>query len=128
MAERYGGDYIDTVLKNDATITALVSDKIEEGPLFTKDNTSKNTINFYKTGPVNKALEYDSFQWSVDCRGESYTKSRDIATAAADALNRAGSTVNSKLYFSVVEILRTLPPVNDTDVYNTPVQVTIRRR
>ena len=128
MSERYGADYIYDVLSNDSSITTIVGSSIYEDTLIPQSDTTQDTINFYRPGPYNPKLEYFENRWSVDCRRPAYGDSLDLATLVKDAFNRNFATVNSKYYFSVVDILPTIPPVNDSDVYNTPVEIYVRRK
>ena len=127
MAERYGGDAIYSAL-NVTAITAIVGTSIYEDLLVPASDNSEDIINYYKTGPYAGGIEYFESRWSVDCRRKSYVGSRDLATLVFNALNREFSTINGKYYFAVCDILTTIPPVNGTDTYNTPVSVYLRRR
>jgi len=129
LAERYGADFIDNILTNDATVLALVpAVDISENVLVSQSNRTQETINYYRPGTFSGGVSWFEVRWSINCRSQTYTGSRDIATAASDALNRVNSTVNGKYYHAVCDILPTLPPVDKADVYNTPVEVLIRRR
>lgn len=128
MSERYGADYIHSTLSNAAAVTAIVSASIYEGLKVPSTDSSTETINFYRTGPFNGGLEYFESRYSIDCRASDYLTSRNLASEAFTALNRDLDTVNSKRYFAVCSILATIPPVNETDVYNTPVEAYIRRK
>lgn len=126
--ERYGADFIDSALSAASDVTDIVSDSIYEGNKVPAIDTSTETINYYRTGPYNGGLDYFESRFSVDCRSADYITSRNLATAAFIALNRELGNANGKRYFAVCNILTTIPPVNDTDVYNTPVEVYLRRR
>lgn len=117
-----------TTLSNDSAVTAIVSTNIVNARLIPETITSLKTINFYRTTPFNAALEYFDLTWSIDCRSDVESQSLEIADAVKDALNRENITVGGKDYYAVVSILATIPPVNTSDVYNTPVQVRLRRR
>jgi len=128
MAERYGADFIYSILSNDSTVTALVpAADITEGPLVPQNNRTQETINYYRTGPYSGRAEWFETRWSADCRSKTYKNSRDISTAVLDALNRVNATVNGNRYYAVAEILPTLQPVDRQDVYNTPVEIYLRR-
>jgi len=128
MPELYGSDFINDILVNDSAIVAIVGTSISENLLVPSTDKSLETINYYKTGLVDGRIEYGAFRWSIDCRSKAYLTSRDLASLVFDAFNRVNATVNSKFYYAVVDILTTLPPVDNTDVYNTPVSVYVRRK
>ena len=128
MGERYGADFLNSLMKNDTDITDIVGTSIYEGLKVPGDDDSEETINFYRINPFNGGLEYFESRFSIDCRSKSYLTSRDLASNVFTAINREFATVNGKRYFAVCDILTTIPPVNDTDSYNTPVEVYLRRR
>lgn len=127
MAERYGGDMIDEALRVTA-ITSIVGTSLYEGGKIPDTDTSEDTINYYRSGPYSGRLEYFESRWSVDCRRKTEKNSRDLATIAFGLLNRLNFTVDGKQYFAVCDILTTIPPINTTDVYNSPVSVYLRRK
>jgi hypothetical protein len=129
VAELYGADYVYQTLSTDAGVLAILGGEyVYCSRMVPKDVTARKTINAYSTLPCNPRSEYFESRWSIDCRADTQEESIDIATAVVDALNRKGKTVNGKNYFGVNEMVGTIPPVNDSDQYNTPVQVYIRRR
>ena len=128
MSDFYGGEYINEILTDDTAVAALVSTNIFNARMVPSDFNSLKTINFYATLPKSARAEFFESRWSVDCRSDVESESMNIASAVTDALNRVSSTVGSYNYFSVVDILGTIPPADNADVYNTPVQVYIRRR
>ena len=79
-------------------------------------------ILFYMSSPFNAALEYGRYLYSINCRAKSKKKSQEIAIAVKDEINRRHYT-NS---FMTASILETIPPMNDTDNYNTPVEAIIK--
>lgn len=128
MFDYKDGTYIYNVLTNDSTVTTLVGTAIYNDLLIPQDETSLDTINYYPIQPYNGGLEYFNRTWSVNCRSKSLITSRDIAKAVYEALNRVSGDSDSKTYFGIVSVLPTLPPFDDTDVYNTPIDLQIRRR
>ena len=124
-----GGDYIYTTLSADAGVTALVgTTHIHNARMVPETDTSKDTINFYQVTPWNVAQEYFDITWSIDCRSEIQSTSEATARAVSDALNRESATVGGKDYYGVAEIFPAIPPADQADVYNTPVQIRLRRR
>jgi hypothetical protein len=92
------------------------------------DRTERKTINMYRLDPYDASLEYFQSKWSIDCRGDTETDSHAIADAVTTALNRVHTLTTGIMYFGTVSILSTIPPANDTDQYNTSVQILIRRK
>ena len=113
-------------LINDSTITALTT-AIYRARIIPESESSLETVNIYPTS-FNGGLEYFQRDWSVDCRSENEYTSQSISTAVYNVFNRANFTYDGKTYYTVVSVLGTIPPIDDTDVYNTPVTVSLRRR
>lgn len=86
--------------------------------------TSFKTINFYLVGPFNGSLEWGQYIYSVNCRAKTDGESRAIAEAVFDQVNRADFTN----YHTNCNVLGTLPPMDDTDVFNTPIEVILKSR
>jgi len=128
MSEYLGGDYIYNVLSNDATVTGYVGTSIYNARMVPDTDTSAETINFYMTGNFDAALEYGDFTWSIDCRSTEEAGALTIAIAVKDALNREHKSVSGYHYFGTVTILPVIPPVDNVDVYNMPVQLRVTRR
>lgn len=127
MTDNLGGDYIYTVLTAAAPVTTLVSTSIYNARLIPETDTSVNTINFYMTGNFDRTFEFDSLRWSINCRSNTDYTAYNIAEAVSNAINRTGETLSGKKYFSTVSILPVIPPVDDADRYNVPVEVLIKR-
>ena len=83
--------------------------------------TAKRTINFYLTSPVVYSDELPSYVYTVNCRAATQYQSQNIAATVASTLSRrtlGNGYIKSKQ-------LRTIPPADSTDTYNTPVEVTV---
>jgi hypothetical protein len=127
MTERFGGDMLYNTFSNTAAITAIVGTSIYEDLKVPADDSSTETLNFYKTSPFSGGAEIFEARFSADCRSADYNTSQELAYQVFTALNRVFKTYTNK-YFMVCDILTTIEPVSLTDVYNTPVQVYIRRK
>jgi hypothetical protein len=132
MSEYYGGDYLYTVLNADAGVISSLG-TTSNHPVFNArmvpmDRTERKTINMYRLDPYDASIEYFQSKWSIDCRGDTETDSHAIADAVTTALNRVHTLTTGIMYFGTVSILSTIPPANDTDQYNTSVQILIRRK
>lgn len=127
MADTLGGDFIYTVLSSDSGVTAITGD-IYNARLVPETVDNLTTINYYTIGPYNAALEYFTIDWSVDCRAPGGYDSMQLAIAVRDAINRVTSAVGGYTYHGVVQISGTVPPADASDVYNTPVTLTVRRK
>ncbi len=121
--------YYDTELLlalSSTAITGLLSTYLTSPAIFNgtvpQDFTDMNFINFYFISLPDK--ENHIMKYSVDCRGESYAEANTIANAVYTALNR----VSFSNFFTSCDIGQTLPPMDNTDVYNTPVSVNLFKR
>jgi len=127
MAEYYGGDYLYTTLSTDAEIQAITT-SVYNARMVPPDAPAGKTINFYPVVPMNARGEFFESRWSIDCRAPLESDALDLATAVVAALNRRSYAAGGKTYYGVVDMLGPVPPANDADVYNVPVQLYIRRR
>lgn len=123
----YGGDYIYSILSNNSAVTAITT-AIYNSRLIPETETSTETINFYRTNSFNAALDYFDAIWSIDCRAKNEYEAYDLAEAVKNALNRKTSTVGGCIYFGTISILPVIPPIDETDVYNVPVEINLRRK
>lgn len=107
---------------NIATIRALVGTYKSKPAIFSAlvmpaDCTVSNTINFYRTGPVNLGDEPPLYLYTINCRASTQIASQAMAEAVAQQLHRrycAG-------FYSTCRILATIPPMDAADTFNTPV-------
>lgn len=110
---------ITNLLDTYKTGKALFSDLIAPS-----DFTGDDYINFYMVSPFNGAREVKEYTYSVNCRSNTYKKSLTMAYTVLNELNRA---YGSDSYMTVT-VLQTLPPADETDVYNTPVNIKLKTR
>ena len=127
MYDTLGGDYIYQALSNDAGVSGITQ-AIYNGRLIPKEENNRTTINFYRIGTWDARLEYFQLDWSVDCRAPTGHDSMDLAVAVKDALNRRTTEAGGYEYFGTVQVGSTIPPADEADVYNTPVNLTVRRK
>lgn len=123
----YGGDYIYTILSNDTAVTAITT-AIYNARMVPATEESTETINFYRSAPFDAAMTYFDTVWSIDCRAKSEYTAYDLADTVKDALNRKSSAVGGYIYFGTISILPAIPPADDADVYNVPVEINLRRK
>lgn len=97
--------------------TALWNDIIQPN-----DFTGKG-INFYMTGNYNPTLDYEEYDFIVNCRASDFSDSYDIANAVMNELDRK----HYSGYYTTCMALPTLPPSGVTDNYNTIVQVNLKK-
>lgn len=129
MPEYFGGDYIRGTLAADAPLKLLVAaTAIVNARLIPPTITATTTINFYRISPVRGGAPVLEVEWSVDCRSSVQATSENMAQRVKEVLNREHITYGGGRYYAIADILPTLPPVDETDVYNTPVSLTVRRR
>lgn len=127
MADQIGGDYIYYMLSNDAAVTGLVSDSIYNARVVPKDDTNTKTVNFYFAGNYNGSLEWGRLPWSASCRAKTDYEALEIAIAVKEALNRENQVVNDLSHYSICTILAVIPPVDESDYYNVPVEILVKR-
>lgn len=84
--------------------------------------SNAKTINFYRSTPVDSRVHYMQTTWSINCRAATEGEALTIAEAVFDLL-AAGA--NSDRYFMPV-MLSPIPPLDDTDTFNVPVEVDSR--
>jgi len=80
-------------------------------------------INYYG-GVYNATLAYNEYTFTVNCRSNLEYNSLLIAKAVIDNLNET-AVENGRLYCS---LLATIPPFDETDLYNTPVTVIMKSK
>jgi hypothetical protein len=129
MSENYGADYIASILNSSAEIFSIVGTNIYTAVELPVKNADVNKfIICYKINNFEGAQEYFSRTWSIDCKSDDQEESEQLAYLVYSLFNRNEAAVNGKIYFSVVTVLPTIPPINRADVFNTPVQVLLRRK
>lgn len=84
----------------------------------------KKSINYYSIAPINGAAAIEQYQYSINCRAETMQESLTIAYTVNQQLNRAHG-VDS---FKICSVLQTIPPGDETDLYNTPITITLKKR
>ncbi len=123
--------YADTNLYNAlnvSNITDLLTDSsyIFNDALVPQEiGAQATTINFYRLGPYFE-LEYREYNYTVNCRGKDYNTSNTLAHTVKDEIHRWSSSDNS--YYITVEVLQTINAADNTDNYNTPLEITIKER
>jgi hypothetical protein len=124
----FGSDLLNNAL-NVAPITDLLDvymsgKALFQGTLIPQDFTLDKSINIYMSGIYNAALEYDQYLYNISCRDKTETGSKTIAGAVITEINR----VHYPDYYIVCSVLETIPPQDQTDNYNTPIEATIKAR
>lgn len=123
----FGADTLYTAL-NVSAITTLLDAYSSGYALFSGiipgDFAGNESINYYMSSPLNGGLEYELYRYTINCRSELHYTSRVMAKAVYDTLNR----VSDSTFNFVCQVLQTIPPVDETDNFNTPVEITIKKR
>ena len=78
-----------------------------------------DSVNFYMSGVHNASSDVPEYPYTCSCRSNDYNKSRAIAEAIANKIDRQKV---GDFWFNC-NILPTLSPFDSTDYYNTPVIV-----
>jgi len=124
----YGRAQLHTLL-SDSTVTDLLTDGVSGiwyDTVIPDEVTGPNeaTINYYRISPVNGGLNYMQVEYSVNCRAGSMAASETLARAVFDVLNRHSE---DSVYF-VTSVMATIPPVDLTDNYNSPIEAIAKGR
>lgn len=88
------------------------------------DCYAKKTINFYQLGVIDCRLDYGLATYTINCRAETKAEAMTIAVAVVNTINLESYTT----YRLYCQIQQGLQPQDNTDVYNIPVEVTIKRK
>lgn len=121
-------------LYNDAALVALLAEQASGAPalfnarLIPPEFLGTPVINYYRIDPISGGDEVDQFVWSVNCRAESEVLSQAVAELVYDLLRRTSARVDDYEYFFTPSLLATIPPTNEVDDFNSPVDVTVRAR
>ena len=89
-----------------------------------EDCSELKTINFYQIGMIDLSLNYIQAEYSVNCRAATQGEVNNIADAVITAVNRVSFTD----FFTTCQVGAPIPPIDPTDVYNIPVQITFKKR
>lgn len=124
----FGRDRLYTAL-NIAPITALLDTYGGEPAIFNGTRIAESfagdkVINYFISSPYNATLAYNEYTFTVNCRAASDVESAEIAKAVIDNLNETAVT-DGRLYCS---LLATIPPLDETDLYNTPITVIMKSK
>ena len=124
----FGADKIYTAL-NVTGITTLLDSFGTGKALFNEmimpeSFTSDKSINFYLIAPIIGASELEEYEYSVNCRAATMNESLTMAYTVHTALNR----VHGVDSFKLSSVLRTIPPIDPDDVYNTPITIKLKMR
>ena len=125
----FGSNRLYTAINIDS-VTGLVDafgsgHAIFPSTLIPESFTGNEVINFYRTGTNGFGLGYHDYTYNINCRSELEIDSLIMANAVKDAINRV-AVENGFTYCR--DILQTIPPQDETDLYNTPVTVTIKSK
>lgn len=116
---------------NDSTIQGLV-DTLPGGEyaivfdlVIPENFTGDTSINFYRTAPIDETLIIKEETYSVNCRSNIFSTANSLADAVITLLNRKQSSSTGFCYISK---LAPIPPIDETDNYNVPVEVRVRNK
>ena len=90
----------------------------------TQVGATDSTINYYRVSPVDVRTLPMQTTYSVNCRASNMAAAEEIQKAAKDVLNRHS---NGSVIFGV-QVLSTIPPADETDNYNAPLEVIARSK
>lgn len=81
-----------------------------------------STINYYLSQNVSGGLDYGDYVYYINCRAANESTSRAIASTVFNTLNRISRPDTG----AVCSIMPTIPPADETDNYNTIIELRIR--
>jgi len=110
---------LDNYVVGETTYKALF-----DAVILPQDFTGQKSINFYMLTPRNFGLDYEIYRYIVNCRAATYNESRTIAQNVLNEINRESYTD----YYIVCSLVPTIKPVDDTDNYNTPIEIILKKR
>ena len=125
----------DNQLKEVLTVSAITSlidtfsDSVATYPAIFNANVlpsyfkGAKSINFYVASPISGGLEYANILFTVNCRANSYPESRAIQDMVFNTINREKSSLGG---FFKCDILATIPPQDETDNFNSIVEILLR--
>ena len=128
MPEDYGRLFLSEQLNDISDLSTIVGTSIYDAAIVPSTDKSKETVNYYPSGVYNAAVTLFQREWSVDCRHPDQTISINMGVLIVEKLNRIQAQSGSFTYSAVCRVLNTIDTVDIDGVYNTPVQVTLRRR
>ena len=115
---------------NVSSVTSTIDEYSEGVPalfndvLIPEDCAALKTINFYQVGMIDLSLNYVQAEYSVNCRAPTQSEAETIAVSVVSAVNRVSFTD----FFTTCQVGAPIPPLDPTDVYNIPVQITFKKR
>lgn len=129
----FGSDDLYTAL-NQTAITDLLDDyevsststmsALFDGMILPQDFTGTESINYYMTTPFNAAADNEIYKYSINCRSADYHSSLTMAYTVKETINRSFGDD----YYIICIVLAPIPPADNTDVYNTPIEATILKK
>ena len=81
-----------------------------------------STINYYLSQNVAGGLDYGDYVYYINCRAANESASRAIASTVFNTLNRISRPDTG----AVCSIMPTIPPADETDNYNTIIELRMR--
>ena len=115
---------------NVAGVTSLIGEyptgtpAIWSDTLMTQEYTGDG-INFYLDSGYDPRLDIDIYPYIINCRASTFSDSVTLGNAVLTAIHRKSF---NDYYISCNDVLQTLPPVDETDDYNTIITATLKKR
>ena len=114
---------------NKTSITNLLDSYLTGRALFAEalmpeGFTGSKSINFYMIASFNGGLEYKEYTYSISCRAATQGEAQAIAEAVFGEMNRTSFGD----YYMVCRVNPVIPPRDERDNYNVPVEVTLKTR
>lgn len=82
------------------------------------------TINFYRTSARPCGVDYEIYNYTINCRAQTQGEAQTIANAVIENINR----IVISDYNIVCTLLAVIPPADERDNYNCPIEAVIKLR
>lgn len=92
--------------------------------LIPTDCAAVKAINYYQLGFSDVRNDYDMSVYTINCRAATQGEAVTIAKAVINEVNRKSYSN----YFITCQLGQVLPPADDTDIFNAPIELTIKKR
>ena len=88
------------------------------------DCEGAKTINFYQLGPIDASSDERIAKYTCNCRAGTQQEALSIALVVVNEINREMYSD----YYLICQIGQPIRPQDDTDNFNYPVEITIKKR
>jgi hypothetical protein len=84
----------------------------------------KRSINFHRYAPVHLGRDFEQYSYQCNCRAKTFQEAQLIHDTIVSVLNR----ISLNDYYIVCRTMPCIPPIDERDNYNIPVEILIKLR